>query len=95
MESIQLVKNYIDIENGEPKKRVIRKVVGVKVSYEDESKIEKKKAKRELQGEMGEDGSEDELEGLKRDRAKMKADEKDKKKKKPNKSNAPKKIAEE
>lgn len=47
MESIQLVKSYIDIENVEAKKRVIRKVVGIKVSYEDESKIEKKKAKRE------------------------------------------------
>lgn len=43
---------------------------------------------------MGENGSEDELEGLKRDRAKMKADEKDKKKKK-SKSNGGKKIAEE
>jgi pantothenate kinase len=82
-EVIALLKSYIDIEPNEIKKRVIRKIIGIKEGatvHTDNTK------NRNIKGSMDEDSDEEEFESLKRQRVRVKAEGKDSTKTKQKKS---------
>jgi hypothetical protein len=73
-EVITLLKSYIDLDPIEIKKRVIRKIIGIKegaILHTDNKK------NRNLKESMDEDSDEEQFESLKRQRVRVKAEGKD------------------
>jgi pantothenate kinase len=88
-EVVTVLKIYINIEPDEIKKRVIRKIIGIKEGATLDTDPSKN---RNIKGSMDEDSEEEELESLKRQRVRVKAEGKDSTKNKQKKSDKIKRL---